>query len=137
MKGTKTIGFQIPLVAVNHKIIKWLLDGGLSQESSPFASSSTSSLTLNSKTTTSGGISSNCSDKNRGSTSTRDSLTSSPEDSDSGDESHEIHSDDESSGAIGGPIRKKKTRTVFSRQQVRNFYWPKLKNYSFRLLNWK
>uniref|UniRef100_A0AC34Q6N2 Homeobox domain-containing protein n=1 Tax=Panagrolaimus sp. JU765 TaxID=591449 RepID=A0AC34Q6N2_9BILA len=93
-------------------------DGGLSQESSPFASSSTSSLTLNSKTTTSGGISSNCSDKNRGSTSTRDSLTSSPEDSDSGDESHEIHSDDESSGAIGGPIRKKKTRTVFSRQQV-------------------
>lgn len=65
--------------------------------------------------------SSNSSDKNTGSTSNRESLLSSPEHSDSGDESHTIHSDDEMCNIIGGPMKKKKTRTVFSRHQVSFF----------------
>ena len=64
-----------------------------------------------------------------GSNSARDSLNSSPEDSDSGgeelDDSIIHHSDDDSTMVMGGgPMRKKKTRTVFTRHQVSKIFSP-------------
>ncbi|KAE9556113.1 hypothetical protein FO519_000601 [Halicephalobus sp. NKZ332] len=89
------------------------------QDGSPFASSTSSSATQNSKANASeaSAASSNSSDKNTGASSARESLSSSPENSEYGDESNVLHSEDESTGIVG-PIRKKKTRTVFSRHQV-------------------
>uniref|UniRef100_A0AC35G0V4 Homeobox domain-containing protein n=1 Tax=Panagrolaimus sp. PS1159 TaxID=55785 RepID=A0AC35G0V4_9BILA len=86
-----------------------------SSDSKPTSISEASATSSNSSET-----GKNASDLN----SARESINSSPEDSDSGDEELDgsgiiNHSDDDSTLIMGGgPMRKKKTRTVFTRQQV-------------------